>query len=63
MDAEHVKNGVEVEIYGYINKPKKNSFEQTYWEETRDAALKSTKIKMRFLVNFMNVLNDLLPAS
>lgn len=56
---QEVESGVQTEIYGYVNKPKK-SYELDAWNNTRDSALKSTKIKMKFLVNFMNVLNNLL---
>lgn len=51
--------GVEVEIYGYVEKP--TIYTADAWTLTRDAALKSTKIKMRFMIKLMNVLQNLLP--
>lgn len=53
-----ISNGVEVEIYGYVSKP--NEYSIDAWDTTAALAKKSTKIKMRFLVQFMNIVQNLL---
>lgn len=54
-----IKDGVTTEIYGYVSQPVGYGLDA--WEKTAQIALAQTKIKMQFLVNFMNVLNNLLP--
>ena len=56
--TEATTQGVEVEIYGYLNKPEGEG--KSAWSATAEAAKKSTKIKMRFMVKLMNVIQNLL---
>lgn len=50
--------GVEVDIYGFVAKPQEYGKEM--WQQTAEAALKTTKLKMRFMVKLMNVIQNLL---
>jgi len=52
---------VQTNIYGHISEPVFGDTPQDSWNLTTDAALKSTKIKMRFLVNLANTIANLLP--
>ena len=61
IESETRSNGVEVEIYGFVKKPSNNIYEGLKtWEETAEAAKNSTKIKMKFLVQFQNIIANLL---
>lgn len=61
IESEARSNGVEVEIYGFVNKPSSESYNGLEsWEEVSAAAKKSTKIKMKFLVQFQNIVANLL---
>lgn len=53
---ETQRQGVEVEIYGHISAP----VGERKWAETAQAALASTKIKMRFMIKLMNIIQNLL---
>ena len=58
-------SGVQVTISDFIKEPveiTENMSGVEAWRATRDAALKKTKIKISFLVNFMGVLQKLLPT-
>lgn len=55
---ETQRQGVEVEIYGYITEPVGEG--KDAWAATAQAALNSTKIKMRFMIKLMNVIQNLL---
>lgn len=56
--TEAMTQGVEVDIYGYINHPTENGPQA--WIDARELAKKTTKIKMRFMVKLMNVISNLL---
>ena len=56
--TEAMTQGVEVEIYGYVNKPE--GLGKDAWVTTAKTAMGSTKIKMRFMVKLMNVIQNLL---
>lgn len=61
IENETRSQGVQVEIYGFTSKPSPQSYQGLQsWEETSKAALKSTKIKMKFLVQFQNIVANLL---
>lgn len=55
------RQGVQTNIYGHISEPIFGDTPQDSWNKTADAALKSTKIKMKFLVNLANTITNLLP--
>ena len=57
---QKTRQGVEAEIFGYITQPK-SGYTLESWTATANDAKKSTKIKMRFLVNLMQTINNLLP--
>lgn len=56
-----VRQGVETEIFGYISEPVFGDTPYDSWQATADLAIKNTKIKMRFLVNLVNTISNLLP--
>jgi hypothetical protein len=60
IEAE-ARQGVQTNIYGYISEPMFGDTPQDSWNLTAEAALKSTKIKMRFLVNLAQTITNLLP--
>ena len=56
-----ISRGVQVEIYGFVSKPNPAQYEGlTSWQATAEAAKKSTKVKMSFLVQFQNIVSNLL---
>lgn len=56
-----ISRGVQVDIYGFVSKPDPKKYEGLpSWEATAEAAKKSTKIKMSFLVQFQNIVSNLL---
>ena len=60
--------GIRVEIYGYVSEPnlEKTAPPDVYiqtWNNLIENAKKSTKLRMSFLINFMNVLDGLLNPS
>lgn len=61
IEAEAQSEGVQVEIYGFVSEPSANSYNGLdSWESLSQAAQKSTKIKMKFLVRFQNIVANLL---
>lgn len=60
IEAE-TRQGVQTNIYGHISEPIFGDTPQDSWNLTAEAALKSTKIKMRFLVNLAQTITNLLP--
>ena len=61
IESETKSEGVQVEIYGFVSKPSPASYEGlASWEQLSQEALKSTKIKMKFLVQFQNIVANLL---
>lgn len=61
IEAETKSQGVEVEIYGFARKPSNDNYNGlSSWEEVAENAKKSTKIKMKFLVQFQNIVSNLL---
>lgn len=61
IENETHSQGVQVEIYGFVSKPSKASYAGLdSWEEISKDAQKSTKIKMKFLVQFQNIVANLL---
>ena len=63
---QHIKSidiseGVQTEIYGFVSKPNPKEYKGLEsWNATSDLALKQTKIKMKFLVQFQNIVQNLL---
>ncbi len=52
---------MQTEIYGFIHKPNPKDYRGLpSWEETAELALKQTKIKMKFLVQFQGIVSNLL---
>lgn len=60
IEAE-TRQGVQTSIYGHISEPIFGDTPQDSWNLTAEKALTSTKIKMRFLVNLLNTISNLLP--
>ena len=61
IQSAELSQGVQVEIYGFVSEPNSNNYTGlSSWEATADAAQKSTKIKMKFLVQFQNIVQNLL---
>lgn len=60
---ETISHGVEVNFSGFVKQPSPNykGNNKAQWDMFANQALNSTKIKMKFLVQFMNVLQNLLP--
>ena len=58
IQSEEISDGVTTEIYGYVKQPK--DYYKDLWAITAAEAKKTTKIKMKFLVHFVNVLRNLL---
>lgn len=57
-------SGAQVRITGFVEEPQTAYSEKDrirQWKQTRNTALASTKIKLSFLTNFLNVLNALYP--
>ena len=64
ITSEELSKGVTVSIGGFVQAPGKNyrgNRDKKLWDNLADKALKSTKIKMKFLVELMNVIQNLLP--
>lgn len=62
---KNIESGIRVEIYGHVTEPSlpKDAPPDIYlqtWDSLSAEAKKSTKIRMMFLINFMNVLEGLL---
>ena len=55
------RQGVQVEIFGHISEPLFGQNPQDSWQLTAKQALKTTKVKMRFLVHLAQTIANLLP--
>ena len=61
IEAETESEGVKVEIYGFVSPPSSQNYNGLdSWEALSQQAQKSTKIKMKFLVRFQNIVSNLL---
>ena len=63
IQNEELSNGVDVSITGFVSAPSKNYRGRNIdlWDPLAQKAISQTKIKMKFLVKLMNVIQNLLP--
>lgn len=64
IKSETISYGVEVSFHGFVKPPSKHykgNTNKEQWDSLAQNALNSTKIKMKFLVSLMNILQNLLP--
>lgn len=64
ITSEELSEGVHVDIGGFVAMPSKHykgNNNKQQWDSLAATALKQTKIKMKFLVTLMNVIQNLLP--
>lgn len=64
IKSDTLSHGVEVSFHNFVSPPSKHykgNQNKEQWDSLAKSALESTKIKMRFLVSLMNILQNLLP--